>query len=150
MFYARGVIETVKKLRWDSQVIQCMGWISALAPLYLRHKYADEPAFAQAKVVYTLRDDAFEGTLDSRFVEKLRGQGFSDEDLAVLGTADVDYATLTKIAIDNSDALVVTTENVDPAVLEYARQSGKPMLEYPGDDKMVSSLVEFYHQLGVD
>ena len=36
MFYVRGVIETVKKLRWEPAVIQNVGWITALAPLYLK------------------------------------------------------------------------------------------------------------------
>ena len=29
IFYARGVLETVKKLRWCPDIIHCQGWISA-------------------------------------------------------------------------------------------------------------------------
>lgn len=32
IFYARGVLETVKKLRWCPDVIHCQGWMSALYP----------------------------------------------------------------------------------------------------------------------
>ena len=39
IFYARGVIETVKKLRWTPDVILCSGWMSALAPLYLKKAF---------------------------------------------------------------------------------------------------------------
>ena len=35
IFYARGVLETVKKLRWCPDVIHCHGWMTALAPLYI-------------------------------------------------------------------------------------------------------------------
>ncbi len=150
IFYSRGVIETVKKLRWDPQVVQCMGWISALAPLTLREKYADDPTFANSKIVYTLRNDAFEGTLDPRFVEKLRLAGFPEEKLAVLGEGPVDYTSLCKIAIDNSDALAVTTEDINQEVIEYARLSGKPLLEYPGEEQLPKALVQFYHDLGID
>ena len=36
IFFARGVLETVKKLRWCPEVIHCHGWISALVPLYIK------------------------------------------------------------------------------------------------------------------
>ena len=150
IFFARGVIETAKKLRWDPRVIQCMGWISSLAPLFLRHKYADEPTFADAKIVCTLRDEAFPGTLDPRFVEKLKMSGFTDDQLAVLGDGPVDYVALSKLAIDNSDAITVTTPEVHPEVLEYARRSGKPILEFPGNDALAKATADFYRQLGVD
>ena len=34
IFFARGVLETVKKLRWAPDVIHCQGWISHLVPLF--------------------------------------------------------------------------------------------------------------------
>ncbi len=34
IFFVRGVMETVKKLRWTPDVIHCQGWMTALAPLY--------------------------------------------------------------------------------------------------------------------
>ena len=39
IFYARGVLETVKKLRWCPEIIHCQGWISALVPLYIKKAY---------------------------------------------------------------------------------------------------------------
>ena len=36
IFFARGVLETVKKLRWAPDVIHCHGWISHILPLYLK------------------------------------------------------------------------------------------------------------------
>ena len=41
IFYARGVLETVKKLRWCPEVIHCQGWISALVPLYIKKSYME-------------------------------------------------------------------------------------------------------------
>lgn len=38
IFYARGVLETVKKLRWCPDVIHCHGWMTALAPLYIKKR----------------------------------------------------------------------------------------------------------------
>ena len=36
IFFARGVLETVKKLRWAPDVIHCQGWMSAVIPFYVK------------------------------------------------------------------------------------------------------------------
>lgn len=36
IFFARGVFETVRKLRWAPDLIYCQGWFTALVPLYLK------------------------------------------------------------------------------------------------------------------
>ena len=53
IFYARGVLETVKKLRWCPDVIHCHGWMSAVVPLYIKKAYYDEPSFRDSKVVFS-------------------------------------------------------------------------------------------------
>ena len=58
IFYVRGVFETIKKLRWIPDIIHCHGWFTALAPLYLKRMYSDDPCFARTKVVYLDCDSA--------------------------------------------------------------------------------------------
>lgn len=147
IFFVRGAIETVRKLRWEASIVHCSGWISALAPLYVKHYYADDPALRSAKTVYTLLDDAFEGTLDPRFVEKLRLDGFPAEALAALGDKPVDFATLSRLAIDNADAVAEGVEGVDPALIEYARSTGKPFLPRPDAADYAGAYAEFYASL---
>ena len=50
IFYVRGVLETVKKLRWIPDVIHCHGWMSALTALYIKRMYADDPCLRNAKI----------------------------------------------------------------------------------------------------
>lgn len=45
IFFARGVLETVKKLRWVPDVVHVHGWFSAIVPVYLRNTFADDPVF---------------------------------------------------------------------------------------------------------
>ena len=45
IFFARGVLETVKKLRWTPTVVHCHGWFSGVVPVYLKHVFADDPIF---------------------------------------------------------------------------------------------------------
>lgn len=149
MFFVKGVIETVKKLRWEPAVIHCMGWISALAPLYLKRMYHDDPSFANSKIVYDLRPEAFEGTLDPRFAEKLLMNQFEEADIEALGKDPVDFTTLNKIAMDYADAIVVSAPDVAPELIEYAKATGKPLLEYAEDENadMANRTVEFYKSL---
>ncbi len=36
IFFAKGVIETVKKLKWAPDIIHVHGWMASLLPLYLK------------------------------------------------------------------------------------------------------------------
>lgn len=147
IFFVRGTLETVKKLRWIPDVIQCTGWISALVPLYLKKMFAEDPTFMSAKSVYAIFDDQFEGKLDPAMVEKLIHQGFDADDLKKLSEANdgIDYVALSKLAIDYADAVCQASENVNPEVLEYAKASGKPFLPYPGEDS--AAYADFYKSL---
>lgn len=147
IFYIRGVLETVKKLRWIPSIIHCTGWITALAPMYLRKMYGDDPTFVNAKIVFSLYNHPFEGTFDERMVEKLKLDGFADEDLHSLLGAPVDYNALNRLAIDHSDAIAISSTDVAPELIEYARASGKPLLEYPGEENYVDAYKTFYTSL---
>ena len=43
IFFARGVLETVKKLNWSPNIVHCMGWMSAIVPIYLKKVINADP-----------------------------------------------------------------------------------------------------------
>ena len=148
MFYARGVIETVRKLRWAPAIIHCMGWTSALIPLYLRKMFGEDPTFANTKIVYAIRPESFDGTLDPRFLEKLEMSQFDRADMSAISESDVDYLSLNKLAIDYSDAVVQSTDDINPILLEYAASQGKPILTYNPDQALfLDDYAAFYDRL---
>lgn len=148
IFFVRGVLETVKKLRWIPSVIHCTGWISALAPLYLKKVYADDPSFSDVKVVYSLYNQPFEGELKTSMPEKMKSDAITDDDLRHLTEGPIDFNALNKLAIDYADAICVSSPDVPDELVEYARASGKPLLEYPGDDEgFANAYKEFYLSL---
>ncbi len=148
MFFAKGVIETVKKLRWEPAIVHCMGWISALVPLYLKRMYHEDPSFVSSKIVYALRPEDFQGNLDERFAEKLRMSQFSDSDLKSIVDAPVDFISLNKLAIDYSDAIIQSGDGVPEELIEYARASGKPFMPYsPDEDSLNDRYSAFYETL---
>lgn len=148
MFFVRGIIETVKKLRWTPDVVQCVGWATALAPIYMRVVYADDPTIRTSKIVYTIYNNPFEGTLDPRFVDKLRLDGFGDTDLHHLLDGPADTNALHRIAIDYADAIVIDNENIPDEIVQYAKASGKPLLDNiaPAEDGS-NPYLDFYNSL---
>ena len=133
IFYARGVLETVKKLRWQPDVIVCQGWMGAIVPLYIKTAYAEEPSFANSKVIISLYDNPLKGSLGDNFKQCV---DFRDAKAELLDTykSDFDYDELAKLAIDYCDGVVEGELGINPAILEYAKEKNKPLLAFTGDD----------------
>lgn len=150
IFYVRAVLETVKKLRWMPAVIHCSGWVTALAPLYIKRFYGDDPSFNEAKVVYALHDDDFAQPLDARMAEKLKFDGFTDEDLAPIIGKSATHVDITRLALAHADAVMQCTEHIKPEVARMVEESGLPFLPYQADADnaaRVERVLEFYKSL---
>ena len=132
IFFARGVLETVKKLRWTPTVVHCHGWLTSVVPVYLKRIFADDPIFRDVKVVVSLYDDAFDGELDPQFAAKIAGEGVREKNLDIL--ARPSYENLGRFVMEYADGVIVASQHVDEQVLRIARGSGKPMLEYQSPD----------------
>ena len=147
IFFARGMLETVKKLRWSPSIVHCHGWFSAIAPMYLRKVFYDDPLFRDVKIVLSLGDDKFEGSLSAEFKQKLEGEGVMDSSMSIL--SDPSYENLYRFVIEYADGIVVTSPNADKDLVEYARQAGKKILDYSdGDAKEIfDNYKKFYDGL---
>ena len=128
IFFARGVLETVKKLRWTPTVVHCHGWFSSIVPIYLKKVFADDPIFRDVKIVVSLYADGFPGELDKGFAAKIAGEGVKDKNLSILDVPS--YENLCRFVMEYADGVVAASPDVDPKGLDMARASGKPMLEY--------------------
>jgi len=144
IFYARGVIETVKKLRWTPDVIVCSGWMSALAPLYLKKAFNDEPFFANSKVVLMLDDNEYKKPFSTKFTDKMRVDGITNTDVRSIAGFPVGYEELMRLAVDYSDALVYATPQVNQRVVNYAETKGKPILPYAETEDLVEACKRQY------
>ena len=147
IFFARGVLETVKKLNWSPDVVHCMGWMSAVVPIYLKKVFNDDPLFRDVKVVVSLCDDRFEQPFNEGFAQKVANEGVKDEKLADLALPS--YENLYRFVIDYADGIVVASESANPTLVEYARQSGKPMMEFEKKEEaeMFDNYNRFYEEL---
>ena len=147
IFFARGMLETVKKLRWSPTIVHCHGWFSAIAPMYLKKVFYDDPLFRDVKIVLSLSDDKFEGELAKEFKQKLEEEGIMDSQMSIL--EEPSYQNLYRFVIDYADGIIVTSPNADAEIIEYARSRGKKVLDYQaGDDKEVfDNYKKFYDEL---
>ena len=133
IFFARGVLETVKKLRWAPDIIHCQGWMSAVVPFYIKTAYQDEPSFANTKVVTSIFAKSISNDLGENFRRCLE---FREAKAELLNTYNdkFDIAELGKLAIDYSDGIIEVDKDADKTLLEYAKGKNTPFLEYPGED----------------
>jgi len=145
IFFARGVLETVKKLRWTPTFVHCSGWMSALTPLFLKKLYADTPFFENTKIILSLDNEEYNTPFSSKFTNKILGGGILNSDIRGIAGLPVGYEDLMRLAIDYSDAIILASENVNQRLLNYAQNSGKPIMPYAGEDKQ--AYLDFYNNL---
>lgn len=141
IFFARGVLETVKKLRWSPDVVHIHGWFSGITAIYLRNSFADDPLFKDTKIVISLYDDCFTGELSAECKEKIKNEGIKD--LASLDLLnEPTYENLMKFVIKHADGVILESEKPSAELLQYIQQSKTPYLPYL--DKSTTDYLDAY------
>ncbi|SFU59328.1 starch synthase [Pustulibacterium marinum] len=144
IFFAKGVVETVKKLNWSPDIIHVHGWMASLLPLYLKKYYEDEPLFSESKIVTSVYNKGFEGTLDTKMMDKVLFDGFEKEKVAALETPD--YTNLMKVATANSDGVIVASENIPEELQKHISSLDVPTLPFVPIYEFEEAYMEFYNK----
>ena len=145
IFFARGVLETVKKLRWSPEIIHCQGWMGYVVPLFIKAAYNAEPTFSGARVVTSVFKDGLTKDFGNNFKRCLEIKDITVDSLSAYKD-DFDFNEFGKLAIDYSDAVVEGEADADPELIEYAKSKGIPVLPYPGED-YTAAYKDFYEKL---
>jgi starch synthase len=145
IFFARGVLETVKKLRWVPDIIHVQGWMSAVVPLYIKTAYHEEPSFANTKVVTSLFPKTINSDFGSNFKKCVEFRE-ATVDLLAKYKDNFDFDELNKMAIDYSDGVIAAHPDVNPELLKYAAANNIPNLAYPGED-FYSAYEDLYEKI---
>lgn len=143
IFFAKGVVETVKKLNWSPDIIHVHGWMASLLPLYLRAYYSDEPLFADSRIVLSVYAKGFDGELDPGMIDKIAFDGI--EKKAVSALEKPDYNNLLKVAVDYSDAVILASEDVPEALGDHISGLSKPVLPYVTLQEAEEAYTNFYN-----
>ena len=127
-------------------IIHVHGWMAYLLPLYLKTYYVDEPLFKNSKIVTSLyNNNKFSGKLNEDLISKLL---FDSIDKNKLSTIKIpSYSNLLKIAIENSDAIIMGTEKLPKSIETYIETLDKPVLDYQGEENFEEAYVNFYTNL---
>ena len=146
VFFARGVLETVKKLRWIPDVIHCQGWMCSMVPLYIKTAYKDEPSFANTKVVTSLFSEELKDGLGENFRKSIE---FRDVSSSVLDSynKNFDFLEFEKLAIDYSDGVVDAGKSTNKEMVEYAKSKGLPFITQPDDSDIYPVYDKFYEEV---
>jgi starch synthase len=145
LFFARGVIETVKKLRWAPDIVHCHGWMSALVPVYLRSIYNDDPLFHNYKIIYSVYNNDFKIPFRSTFIDKLRFDGIDGENLKMIKKPD--FVSISKLAIKYSDGIIIGSEDINEELTKYISTVNKPVLTFKDETEYIDAYNDFYDKM---
>ncbi len=145
LFFARGVLETVIKLRWAPDLIHCHGWMTSLVPLFIKKYYYNDPLFEASRVVYSVYNDDFKKPLDKNFKNKILLEGITPED--VRQVENPTYENLSKLAIQYSDAVIKGASKINPRVEEFIKSSGKLFLDHQPKETYIDAYNAFYEKV---
>lgn len=142
IFFAKGVVETVKKLNWAPDIIHVHGWMASLLPLYIKEYYKDDPLFAESKIVTSLYNNGFEGSLNDEFANKIKFDNIDESKFESISNPN--YTNILINAIENSDAVIKASEELPDELVEYLGTSDKPVLDYFSVDEFNNPYTDFY------
>jgi len=128
IFFAKGVVETVKKLNWVPDVIHVHGWMASLLPVYLKQYYKNEGIFTDTKIVTSVYNSGFEGAIDLELKNKMQFDNIDASSLQVVESPT--YENMMKLTIDHSDAIIMGSDNLSATLTKYIESSGKPGLPF--------------------
>ena len=145
IFYARGTVDTAKKLRWEPDFIHVSGWVSALVPLYVKKLYTG--SFSNSKVVYTLQPEEDIAPIDPAIFDKLVAEGVDEADLAKFRALPVDRRMLHRMGVEFSDGVAFRCVEPDPELVAICEERGIPYITIGADDDAAEALHNFNQSL---
>ncbi|MBP9018572.1 MAG: glycogen/starch synthase [Bacteroidales bacterium] len=150
LFFAKGVLETVKKLRWKPDIVHCQGWISHLVPIFLRKYYHEDPIFTNCKIIVSLYDNEVNNIdFNDKVRSKLVAAGIKNKDLDMFSPPN--GINLAKLAIQYANGVIMGSKTLPDTISEMIKSNSVPLLPYievsQHNTAYIDEYVEFYDQI---
>lgn len=145
IFFARGVIETVRKLRWAPDIIHCHGWFTSLLPLYIKKSYNEEPLFMNSKVIFSAYDETFNEEMSPDFAKKMLFEGITPDDLEALKNPS--FHNLAKLCLSNCDGVIRGSRKFNPEIEKILKGLKIPVLEFQSEEDYIDAYSVFYDSI---
>lgn len=128
ILFARGTLETVKKLRWQPTIVHCVGWMSNLVPLYLKQQFKTDPIFSNCKIIVSLYDEFAKERFSPSFAKKALTNGIKPSDIEILSTPT--GTNLAKLAVQYADGVIMGSKDISKEITDYISKRNIPSLSY--------------------
>lgn len=106
-FFDKAVLELLKHLGWQPDIIHCNDWQTGLIPAYLKTIYRDDPFYAETRTVLTVHNMAYQGVFPRSSFAKT---GLPTELLSEEGIEAYGNINLLKAGLVFSDAITTVSE----------------------------------------
>ena len=147
IFFVRSVLETIKKLRWTPDIIHCNGWITGLAPLYIKRTYNSDPFFSQSVVIYSIYKEEFETNIQTGIERKIVLPGVEPDDFKSFKGKTISASAFHKIAIDFSDGIINCADTISPDIERYIQKKKSPFLQKTNEETYKEDYTNFFGEL---
>lgn len=144
IFFAKGVVETVKKLNWAPDIIHVHGWLASLLPLYIKEFYRDEPLFTESKIITSLYGTNFDGLLNENLKDKLIFDKIEKDKIEILIKPNA--VNILKSAVENSDGVILGSEEIDEELNTFLNEKDLPVLPFQ-EENIKESYLNFYSEI---
>ncbi len=113
-FFSQKVLELIKQLKIDADIVHCHDWQSSLIPVYLKTKFKSDPYYSNIKSVLTIHNLAYQGVFPKEEFHRL---GLGDEFFSGKYFEYYNQINLLKAAIVMSDRVTTVSEMYGQEIL---------------------------------
>ncbi len=145
IFFARGVLETVRKLRWSPDIIHCHGWFTSLVPLYIKRSFYDDPLFKNSRVIFSAYNENYNDRLEESFLRKVKYNGIEEKDIKVIHNPD--FINVAKIAFQYSDGIIMGSKSFPSKLEGVMKKLAIPLLDYQSPEEYIDAYSVFYDRI---
>ena len=143
VFYARGVMETVKKLRWTPEIIHCQGWMSSVIPYYIKTAYAEEPSFRDSRIIFTPSEENLNAPLPDNFEGIINFKNTNAEDWKDLGIDNIQLMNFLGMKYADGVSLIKS----DPSFRDFIKKHNIPYLPAQKPENFAVAYSNFYDKV---
>jgi starch synthase len=144
IFFAKGVIETVKKLNWVPDIIHVHGWLAALLPIYMKHYYKNEALFSETKIVTSVYASSFDEVLNPELINKMGLDDIPQDAISELSKPN--YENILRTSITHSDGVIIASDGLSASLTKFIESSGKPFLPFTPKENFIDAYNSFYKE----
>jgi len=127
VFFTKGVVETVKKLKWRPDYMIITDWFSTILPLYINSYYKNEPLFHDAKTIVVLNDEILKEPIGNQLTDKLNYDEIPSEWVNKLENPNLD--NLLKMALSFADGVIIRTKNIPQHIQQIIDEKNLKVLD---------------------